>query len=135
MIEIRPIIGAPYSPKVHTSAKNQLRLQPPPRGTVEGRSALLRRPLWEELTGLDAAPLDREFDKGALDMSETERVGITPKSWTAQRHHGVLHLGKRWYVLTADIDEAGIARGVRLDGPYADHETAEAEVEKQRSQS
>lgn len=67
----------------------------PPRCTVEGRSALLRRPLWEGLTGLDAAPLDREFDKGALDMSETERVGITPKSWTAQRHHGMLHLQAR----------------------------------------
>jgi hypothetical protein len=51
-------------------------------------------------------------------VSEKERVGITPKSWTAQRHHGVLHLGKRWYVLSADIDEAGTARGVRLDGPY-----------------
>ena len=61
-------------------------------------------------------------------MSENERVGITPRSWTAQRHHGVLHLGKRWYVLSADIDEAGTARGVRLDGPYDDHETAEAQV-------
>jgi hypothetical protein len=68
-------------------------------------------------------------------MSETERVGITPKSWTGQRHHGVLHLGKRWYALSADLDDAGIARGVRLDGPYPDHETAEAEVEKHRSQS
>jgi hypothetical protein len=66
-------------------------------------------------------------------MSETERLGITPKSWTGQRHHGVLHLGKRWYVLSADLDDAGIARGVRLDGPYPDHETAEAEVEKHRS--
>ena len=61
-------------------------------------------------------------------MSETERVGITPKSWSAECHHGVLHLGKRWYVLSADIDEAGTARGVRLDGPYDDHETAEAQV-------
>jgi len=26
-------------------------------------------------------------------MSEKERVGITPKSWTGRRHHGVLHLG------------------------------------------
>jgi hypothetical protein len=68
-------------------------------------------------------------------MSETERVGITPKSWTGQRHHGVLHLGKRWYVLSADLDDAGIAKGVRLDGPYPDHETAEAEVEKHRSAS
>lgn len=66
-------------------------------------------------------------------MSDTERVGITPKSWTAQRHHGVLHLGKRWYVLSADIDDAGTARGVRLDGPYADHEQAEAEVEKHKA--
>jgi hypothetical protein len=61
-------------------------------------------------------------------MSEKERVGITPKSWTAQRHRGVLHLGKRWYVLSAEIDNAGIAKGVRLDGPYADHETAEAQI-------
>ena len=68
-------------------------------------------------------------------MSETERVGITPKSWTAERHYGVLHLGKRWYVVTADIDKAGIAGGVRLDGPYADHQTAEAQVEKQRGHS
>ena len=50
-------------------------------------------------------------------MSETTRVGITPKSWTAQRHYGVLHLGKRWYVVTADLDDAGAATGVRLDGP------------------
>jgi hypothetical protein len=62
-------------------------------------------------------------------MSEQERVGITPKSWTAQQHHGVLHLGKRWYVLTAYLDDAGTARGVRLDGPYADHKSAEAHVE------
>ena len=55
-------------------------------------------------------------------------------SWMAQSQHGVLHLGKRWYVVTADIDEARIARGVRLDGPYADHETAEAKIEKQRNQ-
>jgi hypothetical protein len=68
--------------------------------------------------------------QGVRQMSEKERVGITPKSWTAQRHHGVLHLGKRWYVLSADIDEAGTARGVRLDGPYADHDTAEAQVER-----
>jgi hypothetical protein len=68
-------------------------------------------------------------------MSEPDRVGITPKSWTAQRHHGVLHLGKRWYVLSADLDEAGIAQGVRLDGPYDDHETAEAAVEKHRNQT
>jgi hypothetical protein len=52
-------------------------------------------------------------------MYQTERAGITRKSWTAQRHRGVLHLGKRWYVVTADIDEAAIGRGVRLDGPKA----------------
>ena len=68
-------------------------------------------------------------------MSKTERVGITPKSWTAQRHHGVLHLGKRWYVLSADIDDAGNAQGVRLDGPYEDHESAEAAVDKHRDQA
>ena len=96
---------------------------------------MLRRQLWNGLTGLYSAPLDRECNKGELDMSEAERVGITPKSWSARRHHGVLHLGKRWYVLTADIDEAGIARGVRLDGPYADHKTAEAKVQTHRSQS
>jgi len=74
--------------------------------------------------------LDRKrLRQGVRQMSEQERVGITPKSWTEQRHHGVLHLGKRWYVLTADLDDAGTARGVRLDGPYADHEAAEAHVE------
>lgn len=56
---------------------------------------------------------------------ESERVGITPKSWTAELHHGVLHLGKRWYVVSAEIDSAGRPEGVRLDGPYADHDTAE----------
>jgi hypothetical protein len=69
------------------------------------------------------------------DMSERERLGVTPKSWAAQRHQGVLHLGKRWYVLSADIDEAGVARGVRLDGPYPDHEMAEGTIEKHRSRS
>jgi hypothetical protein len=63
-------------------------------------------------------------------MAETERVGITPKSWTAERHQGVLHLGKRWYVVSADIDDAGAIQGVRLDGPYEDHDTAEAAVAK-----
>ncbi len=96
---------------------------------------MFRSRLWSGLAGLYSARLDRECDKGALDMSETERVGITPKSWSARRHHGVLHLGKRWYVLTADIDEDGIARGVRLDGPYTDHGTAEAKVQTHRSQS
>jgi len=65
-------------------------------------------------------------------MAEQERVGITPKSWTGQLHHGVLHLGKRWYVVSADIDEDGTAKGVRLDGPYDDHATAEAQVERKR---
>lgn len=59
-------------------------------------------------------------------MSQSERVGITPKSWSAELHHGVLHLGKRWYVVSAELDESGRAEGVRLDGPYADHDTAEA---------
>ncbi len=63
-------------------------------------------------------------------MAETPRTGITPKSWSAERHHGVLHLGKRWYVVRADIDESGTVQGVRLDGPYPDHKTAEAEIEK-----
>jgi hypothetical protein len=68
-------------------------------------------------------------------MSETERVGITPKSWTAERHQGVLHLGKRWYVVRADIDEAGTVQGVRLDGPYDDHEMAEEAIDKDRHQA
>ena len=63
-------------------------------------------------------------------MSETERVGITPKSWTGQRHHGVLHLGKRWYVVSAELDEGGRAEGVRLDGPYPDHASAEAQASR-----
>jgi len=66
-------------------------------------------------------------------LSETERVGITPKSWTSEFQYGVLHLGKRWYVVTADIDDVGNASGVRLDGPYADRSTAEAEIEKRRT--
>lgn len=67
-------------------------------------------------------------------MSESERVGITPKSWTtetgAAAHHGVMHLGKRWYVISAELDEAGRASGVRLDGPYPDHATAESEARR-----
>ncbi len=66
-------------------------------------------------------------------MADTERVGITPKSWTSELQRGVMHLGKRWYVVSAEIDEAGFAKGVRLDGPYPDHETAKAEVDKHRS--
>jgi hypothetical protein len=62
-----------------------------------------------------------------------ERVGITPKSWTAESHHGVLHLGKRWYVVSAELDESGRADGVRLDGPFADHATAEAEARRMQN--
>ncbi len=65
-------------------------------------------------------------------MSETERVGITPKSWTSGLQHGVMHLGKRWYVVSAEINEAGHADGVRLDGPYPDHATAEAEAKRKQ---
>jgi hypothetical protein len=57
-------------------------------------------------------------------MTESERVGITPKSWTSRRHRGLLHLGKRWYVVSADVDDHGRADGVRLDGPYDDHDEA-----------
>jgi hypothetical protein len=68
-------------------------------------------------------------------MSETERIGITPKSWTAELHRGVMHLGKRWYVVSAEIDDAGRAQGVRLDGPYPDHATAESEANRMRTSS
>jgi len=65
-------------------------------------------------------------------VGETGRVGITPKSWTAETrasaHHGVLHLGKRWYVVSAEIDEDGRTDGVRLDGPYPDKAAAEAQA-------
>jgi hypothetical protein len=79
---------------------------------------------------METGPKEGPRTAYCTDVSEAERVGITPKSWTAQRHHGVLHLGKRWYVISADIDEAGIAQGVRLDGPYEDHQKAEAAIEK-----
>jgi len=65
-------------------------------------------------------------------MSENDRIGITPKSWTAELHSGVMHLGKRWYVVSAEIDETGRAEGVRLDGPYPDHQTAESEARRKR---
>ena len=69
-------------------------------------------------------------------MSEGDRVGITPKSWTAEAgvraHHGVLHLGKRWYVVSAELDENGHADGVRLDGPYPDHDSAESEARRMK---
>jgi hypothetical protein len=63
---------------------------------------------------------------------DEDRVGITPKSWTDEKslraHSGVLHLGKRWYVVSADIDDSGRADGVRLDGPYDDQARAEAKA-------
>ena len=62
-------------------------------------------------------------------MADRERIGITPKSWTSELHHGVMHLGKRWYVVSAEINEAGQAEGVRLDGPYPDHASAAAAAE------
>jgi len=65
-------------------------------------------------------------------MAETDRVGITPKSWTTQLQRGVMHLGKRWGVVSAEINQAGGAEGVRLDGPYPDHASAEAEVNRQQ---
>lgn len=68
-----------------------------------------------------SAPLRLIFALGGT----SDRIGITPKSWSAEQHHGVLHLGKRWYVISAEIDEDGKAEGVRLDGPYPDRETAE----------
>lgn len=64
-----------------------------------------------------------------------ERIGITPKSWTAKLHHGVLHLGKRWYVVSAELDEHGQAEGVRLDGPYPDREAAESQAQRMQDQS
>lgn len=63
-------------------------------------------------------------------MADEDRVGITPKSWSTELHHGVMHLGKRWYVLSAEVNEEGVAEGVRLDGPYPDHDSAEAAARK-----
>lgn len=59
-----------------------------------------------------------------------ERVGITPRSWTVKLHHGVLHLGKRWYVVSAELDDEGEADGVRLDGPYGDRRSAEEQARR-----
>ena len=59
---------------------------------------------------------------------ERERVGITPKSWTTDMHHGILHLGKRWYIVSAKLDVEGHAEGVRLDGPYENEAAAEAKA-------
>jgi len=47
--------------------------------------------------------------------------------------HGVLHLGKRWYVVSAELDEGGRAEGVRLDGPYPDHASAEAQASRMQN--
>jgi hypothetical protein len=63
-------------------------------------------------------------------MSDGDRVGITPKSWTAELHRGVLHLGKRWYVVSAELDVSGQPEGVRLDGPYPDHGAAESAAQR-----
>ncbi|OLB82165.1 MAG: hypothetical protein E6I05_14725 [Chloroflexi bacterium] len=68
-------------------------------------------------------------------MSEGDRVGITPRSWTAALHHGVLHLGKRWYVVSAELDEQGRADGVRLDGPFPDHSAAEAQARRMENKT
>ncbi len=43
-------------------------------------------------------------------------------------HHGILHLGKRWYVVSAQLDEEGHAEGVRLDGPFENEAAAEAKA-------
>jgi hypothetical protein len=67
-------------------------------------------------------------------MSEGDRVGITPKSWTGELHHGVLHLGKRWYVVSAELDASGRPEGVRLDGPYEDHGAAESAARQVESE-
>jgi hypothetical protein len=65
-------------------------------------------------------------------VGERDRVGITPKSWSTESHHGVLHLGKRWYVISAELDDTGKAQGVRLDGPYPDHDAAEKQATRMR---
>ena len=78
---------------------------------------------------IELAPADSRLGL----MAEVERVGITPRSWTAELHHGVLHLGKRWYVVSAEISGDGRAEGVRLDGPYPDRETAEGRALQMRS--
>ena len=65
-------------------------------------------------------------------MGDGDRVGITPKSWTAEFHHGVLHLGKRWFVVSAKLDELGHAEGVRLDGPYPDHDSAVSQARRMK---
>jgi NAD(P)H-flavin reductase len=42
----------------------------------------------------------------------------------------VLHLGKRWYVVSAELDDEGEADGVRLDGPYGDRRSAEEQARR-----
>lgn len=56
-------------------------------------------------------------------------MGTTPKSWTHELHRGVLHLGKRWYVVSARVDADGQMDGVRLDGPFIDHAAATEQLE------
>jgi hypothetical protein len=67
-------------------------------------------------------------------LGEQDRVGITPRSWSTETglaaHHGVLHLGKRWYVVSAEVDGTGHAEGVRLDGPYPNSESAEVRARR-----
>jgi hypothetical protein len=63
----------------------------------------------------------------------SDRVGITPKSWTTNTHHGILHLGKRWYVVSAQLDEDGHAEGVRLDGPFENEAAAAAKARQGQS--
>jgi hypothetical protein len=50
-------------------------------------------------------------------------------------HHGVLHLGKRWYVISAELDESGRAEGVRLDGPFADREAADSRARQMQARA
>lgn len=63
----------------------------------------------------------------------SERLGITPKSWTTDTHHGILHLGKRWYVVSAQLDAEGHAEGVRLDGPFESEAAAAARARQSQS--
>ncbi len=58
-----------------------------------------------------------------LDISRRE---VTPKSWKEGTHQGLLHLGRRWYVVSATLGAAGIVSRVWLDGPYTSRKAAEA---------
>ncbi len=67
------------------------------------------------------------FQNGALSQSSDcgkegsalslliSRGEITPKSWT-EAHQGLLHLGRRWYVVSATLDAAGIVSRVLWEG-------------------